>query len=69
MSNDKFHYSLHEASKKLIHNYFNNKQNNVIDQVENLYLKKNADFRRFRQTLNINLIISLTKKAYLSYYT
>jgi anaerobic magnesium-protoporphyrin IX monomethyl ester cyclase len=50
LSDDDFHRSLLEANTLLLKNYFNKKCNAMILEAENLYLKKNKDFRGFRQT-------------------
>lgn len=50
MSDEEFHRSLLEANKKLLTNYFNKKLEAVIHDAEDLYLKKDAGFRGFRQT-------------------
>ena len=49
LSDDQFHQCLLEANSRLITNYFTNKLNNSLDIANDLYLKKNPEFRGFRQ--------------------
>ena len=50
MTDKEFHKSLLEANKKLIHNYFNKKKYDVINQAKKLYLDNDTEFRGFRQS-------------------
>ncbi len=50
MSDEEFHGSLLEANRKLFENYFQKKTACFIKQAQDLYLKRDADFRGFRQT-------------------
>ncbi len=50
MSDDEFYLALREANQILLDNYQSKKQKAVIEQLDDLYLKKNASFRGFRQT-------------------
>ena len=50
MSDDEFHQSLLEANSILLKNYYNNKLKNSLEETKNLYLKKDVNFRGFRQT-------------------
>jgi len=50
LTDEDFHFSLLEANTLLLKNYFSKKCNAMISEAENLYLKKNKDFRGFRQT-------------------
>lgn len=50
LSDEQFHQCLFEANKKLIKNYFKNREISLIIQAEELYLKKDAAFRGFRHT-------------------
>ena len=48
MSDDEFHRCLLGANKRLVANYFQKKLLSTIGQLEELYLRKNDDFRGFR---------------------
>lgn len=50
MSDDEFHRCLLEANTKLITNYYQKKLADAIEQVNRLYLQKDASFRGFRHT-------------------
>lgn len=50
MSDEEFYISLMEANKILLDNYNAKKQISVYKQLEDLYIKKDAKFRGFRQT-------------------
>ncbi|MFA6217284.1 MAG: radical SAM protein [Candidatus Omnitrophota bacterium] len=50
LSADDFHRCLLEANSVLLKNYYSKKCKAMILEAENLYLKKNRDFRGFRQT-------------------
>jgi radical SAM superfamily enzyme YgiQ (UPF0313 family) len=50
MSDDEFHRCLLEANTKLIENYFQKKMALTLEQARRLYLRKDAQFRGFRQT-------------------
>jgi radical SAM superfamily enzyme YgiQ (UPF0313 family) len=50
LSNEEFHLALLDANSKLLENYFVNKSNISLEQVKNLYLNQDKDFRGFRQT-------------------
>ncbi len=49
MTNEEFHRSLFEANALLIKNYFKNKHLSYNNQMKNLYIGMNSDFRGFRQ--------------------
>lgn len=50
MSDDEFHRCLLEANTRLLTNYFQRRLEATLEQSKELYLKKNAGFRGFRQT-------------------
>ena len=50
LSDDEFHNILLDANSLLIGNYFYNKKHKILYQCEELYLRKNSDFRGFRQS-------------------
>ena len=50
MSDDEFHFSLMEANKTLIENYYRKKQALVMETTERLYLGRDTNFRGYRQT-------------------
>lgn len=50
MSDDEFHRCLLEANKALLKNYFNKKLSVLIKESRGLYLKRDVNFRGFRQT-------------------
>lgn len=50
LSDDEFYRSLCEANQTLLLNYFENKKQNIIDQIEYLYWNRDETFRGFRQT-------------------
>jgi len=50
MSDEEFHEALLEANTRLIRNYFQKKMEQVLQQASDLYLKRNVNFRGFRQT-------------------
>jgi len=49
LTDDEFHICLMEANKELASNYFKKKNLALNEQIEKLYLKKDASFRGFRQ--------------------
>ena len=49
MSDHEFHEALLKANTRLLENYFCKKKQMMIEEAENLYLKKNSGFRGFRQ--------------------
>jgi radical SAM superfamily enzyme YgiQ (UPF0313 family) len=49
MSDDEFHNELFKANSILIENYYKNKCNSTKKDAEELYTKKNINFRGFRQ--------------------
>ena len=50
LTDDEFHQCLLDANTKLLNNYFGNRSNAFIEQARNLYLKKDNNFRGFRQS-------------------
>lgn len=50
LSDDEFHMALMEANKILIENYNSKKSAALTNQIESLYIKKDASFRGFRQS-------------------
>ncbi|MFH1594001.1 MAG: radical SAM protein [Candidatus Omnitrophota bacterium] len=50
LSDDEFHMCLKDANERLLDNYYNKKLLASRRQCEELYVKKNAAFRGFRQT-------------------
>ena len=50
MSDDEFHQSLLEANTILLKNYYKNKLKNSLKEAKDLYQRKDATFRCFRQT-------------------
>jgi anaerobic magnesium-protoporphyrin IX monomethyl ester cyclase len=50
LSDDEFHQALHEANSCLLENYFKKRAQGSTEQSANLYLRKDASFRGFRQT-------------------
>jgi len=50
LSNEEFHQYLLEANNRLLTNYCKKKQNSPIEQANKLYLDKDSNFWRFRQT-------------------
>lgn len=50
ISDEDFYKKLCEANKRLLENYFRKKLDSIITQSEELYLKRNANFRGFRHT-------------------
>jgi radical SAM superfamily enzyme YgiQ (UPF0313 family) len=50
LSDEDFYRNLCEANKRLLENYFRKKLESIIMQTEELYLKRNANFRGFRHT-------------------
>jgi len=49
LSDEEFYQALSDANKRLTKNYFMNKMNIALDEIEKLYSEKNATFRGFRQ--------------------
>ncbi len=49
LSDDEFHEALMEANKKLINNYYEKNLRASLQTTTDLYIKRNADFRGFRQ--------------------
>jgi len=49
MSDHEFHKALLKANTRLLENYFCKKKQMMVEETENLYLKKNSGFRGFRQ--------------------
>jgi radical SAM superfamily enzyme YgiQ (UPF0313 family) len=49
MSDDEFHKCLLEANTRLLTNYYQKKMNSSIKQTKELYLKRDASFRGYRQ--------------------
>lgn len=50
MTDDEFHLALLEANTRLMNNYFEKRKNMMLEQMRNLYLKKDSSFRGFRQS-------------------
>ena len=50
MSDEEFHQALFEANARLIQNYYQKKMKAVLQQAFDLYLRRNINFRGFRQT-------------------
>lgn len=50
LTDEELNQCLLEANTVLIRNYFNNKLNEMLKKVKNLYLNKDSSFRGFRQT-------------------
>ncbi|HAH32821.1 MAG TPA: B12-binding domain-containing radical SAM protein [Elusimicrobia bacterium] len=50
MSDKKIHRALFDANRKLIKNYFAQKNRLGVEEAKDLYLNRNAEFRGFRQT-------------------
>jgi anaerobic magnesium-protoporphyrin IX monomethyl ester cyclase len=50
LSDDDFHMALCDANKKLLNNYYNKKKKSMIKKTEDLYIKKNVEFRGYRHT-------------------
>lgn len=50
LSDDEFHNLLLDANSLLIDNYFSEKKHKILYECEELYLRKNTDFRGFRQS-------------------
>lgn len=49
LTDDEFHVALLEANTTLLRNYYQKQLNSVVQQVQDLYVKKNHNFRGFRQ--------------------
>ena len=49
MDDDEFHYSLLDANKILLTNYYNNQLSKIVEQSRKLYIEKDSSFRGFRQ--------------------
>ena len=50
MSDEEFYQCLKKANKVLARNYFRKKEKNITTQIGDLYSKRDASFREFRQT-------------------
>ena len=50
LTDEDFHKTLHEANKYLLMRYYDSKLMKSLDEADDLYLNKNANFRGFRQT-------------------
>jgi radical SAM superfamily enzyme YgiQ (UPF0313 family) len=50
LSDDEFYAALMEANQILLNNYQDKTRRNITKQLEELYVKKDASFRGFRQT-------------------
>ena len=50
LTDEDFHKTLYEANKYLLMRYYDSKLMKSLDEADDLYLNKNANFRGFRQT-------------------
>jgi hypothetical protein len=50
LTDEEFHEALHEANKTLIETYFERKKEKTLQEAYDLYFKRDASFRGFRQT-------------------
>ena len=60
LSDDEFYSCLADANKQLLENYYKNARKYALDQVDNLYVTRDANFRGFRHssggTSNVNMM-------------
>lgn len=50
LTDDQFHEALFDANRRLVNNYFENQKINYLEQMEELYIGMNTEFRGFRHS-------------------
>ena len=60
LSEDEFYQCLADANRQLLDNYYKNAHRSALDQVNSLYVERDASFRGFRHssggTSNVNMM-------------